>query len=128
MELQFRGKVGGVGFVRGVKKAEKEPLPVGPNLRSPTLIGLVPRNAEKSRGVVLLRSQLILLIRGLRYVTQVCYPVIGPVAIDVIDLLLRPRAVGVEPSQSMSHEGRPVDHDADVAAAVDRSRDSARFG
>jgi hypothetical protein len=125
VELQFRGKVGGVGFVRGVKVADVLLSFVDPNACVPALDALVPRHAKQARGASATRSCLILHIHGSRHVTQVCYSIVGLVAVEVVNVMRGHYAMRVQPCQAMRLEERSVDPDDNVAIAVDRSRDSA---
>ena len=114
-----------MGGFRGFEIAKVLLSPVDHDLRTPTLCALVPRHAEEARGASATRSCLILHIHGLRNIPEVCNSIVRPIPIDMVNVMFRPRAVRVQPRQSVRPEERSVDPDDNVAIAVDRSRDSA---
>ena len=127
MELQFCGKVSGVCGFGGVEIADVLMSFIDLNPCVPAFCVLVPRHPEEAGSVASLWACLILQIDGRRNVTQVCYPIVALVAIDMIDLIVRPRVIRVQPCQSMSQKFYPVDPDAGVAAIVDRPSNVAHF-
>ena len=127
MELQFRGKVGGVGGFGRVEIAKVLLSPIEHDPRLPALFVLAPRNPEVTANVVLRRLRLILHVHGSRHVTEISDPVVCLVTIDVINLLLRPRSMRVQPRQSVRPEVSTVNHNNDVALAVERSSGCANF-
>ena len=58
-------------------------------------------DAQKSGPVVRVWPVLVVLIFGTRRLAEVDYPVVAAVAVDVIDLASRPRALRVQPGETM---------------------------
>ncbi len=116
-----------MGGFRAAKIAKVLPLSVDLDLRVPPLKTLVPRNPAKTGGVAFPWARLVLRVDGRRNVTEVFDPVITLVAVNMVDLILRPHAIEMQPCQAMRFEWRSVDHDADVAAIVDMPSGCARL-
>ena len=97
MESQLGGKVGRVGGFRAAKITKVLLLSVDLDLRVPPLDALVPRNPTEAGGVAFSWARLVLRVDGRRNVTKVSDPVIALVAVDMVNLILRPHAMKMQP-------------------------------
>ena len=86
-----------MGGFRGFTIAKVLPLSVGHDFRVPPLGALVPRNPDVTAGAAAPWARLVLRVRGARYVPEVRNSVVRPVAVEVINLMLRPHAVEMQP-------------------------------
>ncbi len=127
MELQFRGKVGGVGGFGRVEIADVLISFIDINRCSPAFCVLAPRHAKQTGNFVTVRLCLILHVYGSCDVTKIFNPIVALVAIDMIDVMVGPSVIRVQPRQAMSLELHPVDPDACVPVTVDTPSDIAQF-
>jgi hypothetical protein len=112
------GKVCGGSLLGSVERPEILRRPAVADIGNPASKRLLPRNAEKSRLVVRKRRAPILSIFSRRNVSEIGDAVIRFVAIDMVDLLLRPFAVYVQPRQTVRPPNTPVDVDEDVTTGA----------
>ena len=127
MEPQFRRQIGGVGDLRGVEIADVLLSSVDHDLRLPALSTLVQRHAAVTASVVRPWARLILQIHRSRNIPQVCYSIVRPIPVDVVNVMRGHYAMEMQPCQAMRLEFHPVDLDAGVAFAADRSSDCANL-
>lgn len=102
-------QIGSVGFLRSSEATDMPtaafPSVEGGNEASPLFV-----HAEISGLVGLLRIALILVIKQLRYVAQIAQSVVGRVAVDVINLMVRPLAMNVQPRKPMYQIHAAIQH------------------
>ena len=82
-------------------------------------------NAKKSRFVVQSRLALILLIHACRHLSKVCKTIVRSASIDVIDLLVRPFAMDVQPRQPMIQMGSAINLGLQISIPVSTSGSSS---
>lgn len=92
-------------------------LPVELDVRPPSVAGST--HAQNAMGAISGCSTDILRVMAMLNVTQVFDAVIGPLAVDVVQIKLRPAAMDVQPSQSMRRVVEAVYLDLDVSNGVD---------
>ncbi len=127
VESQFCRQVSRVGNFRAAEIAKVLTSSVDLDLGHPTFIVLVPRNPKKTGSVALSWARLVLRVDRRRNVTQVGYPIVALVAVEMVDLLFGPHAVKMQISEAVGKEFFAIDHDADVTIVVERPRDYACF-
>lgn len=86
----------------------------GHDLRDPLLVARAPSDAKDSASAVAPRALHVLRVLRPRCFAQVGNPVVGPVAVNVVNHTCRPRTVHVQPSKPMRWVQRAADVDADV--------------
>lgn len=102
----FGGQIGGMGKLWGVEYAKVGELPSRHNACSPP-VALLP-DAKVSGSIVGLRVPLVLHIFGLRNIAKVDEPVIGRVAVDVVNDAARPASGHVHPRNPVREVNLPV--------------------
>ncbi len=80
-------------------------------------------NPTNTNLVVGVRSMLVLAVLRGRRNPKVSQPVVGPVPVDVINMSLRPLAIGKQPGQPVRLVGPLINHDAQVAPVIRASCD-----
>lgn len=108
LDVCLRGRV-----TRGEKPQVTLPA-FGHDLRDPLLVARAPSDAKDSASAVSPRALHVLRVLRPRCFAQVGNPVVGPVAVNVVNHTCRPRAIHVQPSKPMRWVQRAADVDADV--------------
>src|SRR5574340_1435072 len=98
-----------MSIICGVEIAQKSRFPVDRYMRRPSLVGSAPARAEQSTCVVARELADIPVIDALRNVAEIEEPVIGAIAVDVINGPLRPSSVCVQPCEPVREEIGPVE-------------------
>lgn len=109
----------------GIKQTQKG-VPSFDSNSSSKLTSRVTRYTQKTKFVVLLRANLILLVGTLGYVTQVIDLVVGFVSVLVINVVGRPHPMHVEPRQAMRQVILSVNADSDVSVMERSARVGSR--
>jgi hypothetical protein len=93
-----------LGFINRVEQAEMKGLAVVSDVYEPSLTTLRPSDAPKAR-LVIDSALAVHTVLGRGRNSQVGKAIVGSIAVDVIDFVKRPPAVGVEPRKLMGLVG-----------------------
>ena len=115
VELALGRQVGGMGVVRVVEKPEAHDSSVHTDGREEPTRSPNERHPKPAGQVAGPRLALVLLVDAAADAAQVAPPVVGPVAVDVVNFSARPLAAHPEPRNSVGLVGIPVDANPDVA-------------
>lgn len=118
VESSLRLKVGGVSICGRIEATQVRHLPAYVNDGLPLAAERIPVDAKEPAGVVRRRRSQILAVRALACVAQVREPVVPPVAVDVVNILLRPFSGCMQPCKSMSGVKNAGDSYQSVPVAV----------
>ena len=116
LSLCFRVSLCRLGFVG--EKPKVPNLAVALDLRNPLVQALVPANTKRFRLAVGVGFSLVLAVVGFRADAQVRNPVVGLVAVDVIDDPGGLFAICKQPCDLMRHENAPIDAQRHIAFVV----------
>ena len=124
--LAFGFKEGTRCIIGGVERAEMSLTPAN---RDASLESSSPEpHAKKAELAVGARAAGILPVHGRRDIPQVDDPVVGAVAVNVVDIVRRPCAVHIQPRQPMSQITLADDPDVPVPWAICCSGNSSDCG
>ncbi len=112
-------KVGGVGFFGGFEVAEKDMPTINPNSGTPGVLN--PTDASEPAGIVARHTPSVVLVQRGGNIAEIRHSVVGPYAVDVVNLPNRPLSGGVEPSNSMYGVNLELEPNLQVAVAVERA-------
>lgn len=116
MECTFGFKISLMRFLWRVKWSKFHRDFIKLDIHQPALSYLV--DAKETGGVIAAWFANILNIVRVSNVTKVCNTVVGWIAVDVINLMLRPAAVGVKPSKTVAFERLSINLDHPVSAGM----------
>ena len=108
VKFSFCLDVGGMCKFWRVKNTEVSLYARHPNLRSPFSIGEI--NTKIPALIIFVWESLILAIGSTRYISKVANSIVRPIAVDVVNLIDRPRSVYIEPCQTMCVIENTIDH------------------
>lgn len=127
VKLTFRDYVGLVRLLGGGKHAKVPLLPAEGNVRHPLVGNVVPVSAKQpGRLVICAGLSHVLLVDGLGYISQLANAVVSGVAVNVVNLPIRPSPVKMQPSKAVRAVTAPINHDDRVSVRA-ASRNSSRF-
>lgn len=106
--------VNSMSFFGGVKSPKEFGFPIDAYFGLPA--ASIRFDAKESAPVICPRISFVLHIDGLRNVAQVVNSVVRSVAVNVINVSVRPFAMNVEPNKSMSESCVTVNHKLKVAS------------
>jgi hypothetical protein len=118
VKFSLREDICGMGGFWGLKRSKMfSPLSWQPNF-SLIFEFSVSAYTKKSKLIVTPSAALILLITIGRNIAKICKAIVFPVAIYVINFVLRPFAGNVEPHQSVREITDPIDTNLYISAVV----------
>jgi hypothetical protein len=109
-------------FLRRVERAEECLLPVNLEIGVELAGARIVPDTEQANFVARCCPAKVLHILGAGGRSQIDQPIVGTVAVDVIDVAGRPLTVRAEPSEAMTVVERALNAQLDVAIRSDRSR------
>lgn len=118
MQPAFDLKVSLMGFFRSwVRAGQFHRHLVNLDVHLPSVLGLM--HTKEARDVIASRASQVLDVVGVRNVTKVRNPVVGSVSVDVVNFVLRPASVNVQPCETVPLDHLAVNLDVPVSAAVE---------
>lgn len=119
MMLSLRDQIGGMGKFGRIKPAQEMRSAIKVDACAPFSAGRIPTGTQQMRALVVPHCPpLVLVILAGRCLAQIRNSVIRWRAVDVVYFSNRPRAMDVQPCQSVTAAHPAVNHDDQVASTV----------
>ena len=116
VKLAFGFKVGLVGLFFGFKRAKATHNAANLKVSNPVVSVLM--NAKEPRPATFLRLPLVLDVFFSGYIAKVGNPVVVPNAVDVVDFVLGPSAMHVQPRKTVGSAIKQSELDANVPVSI----------